>query len=504
MVFFVAVLTCQQYILFDMEQARVLVYEWERIAEQMMRAGGIADFIALFLQQFFLFKVAAAAIMALLLTSVSLCLHKVYIYAAGRSTSLAEKILCCLPAALLFVYTEGKIFFITGHVAILLSSIGLLLATLLIKGNNTSPIQRILKYIGIPLLIIFVGFAAQTAVWPMIAGIFLYSLLYKKDYISAGITVISAVFMVGLGRYTCLAITKDELFSPDIFSYRTQTPTTMVWVWTTFVTLMVVPFLFNKFFSEKVTKHISTACIATIIVVGVTCSTYKAHHDEETNQRLALLHWIYAKDYEPASEFCMEYLTNTYTANIYFKILSETNELENEVGGILKTGDQLIMAPSKIRLVRRHLMSLYYYLGYVSGAQREAFEYNEPSEGMMVPEAVKILALTNIAQGNYSVAEKYINYLSHTLFYSDWAEQQRHFLYNDKAVENDPELGPRRKATAIESVPQIWTTLPYIINQIACVAPELPATNYKKAFLRLGDYNKDTNYESQQQSYIQY
>lgn len=442
--------------------------------------------------------------MALLLTSVSMCLHKVYINAAGRSTSLAEKLLCCLPAALLFVYTEGKIFFISGHVAILISTIGLLLATLLIKGNGTSPIQRIIGAIGILLIILFVGFAAQTAVWPMIASIFLYSLLYKRDYISAGVTVISAFLMVGLARYTCLAVTTNELFNPDIFSYRTRVSTTMPWIWATFVALTVVPFIFNKFLSEKVIKHIATACIAAVIVVGATTSAYKAHHDEDTNERLRLIHWIDTKDYEPASEFCMEYLTNTYTANIYFKILSETNELENEVGGILKTGAQLIMAPSKIRLVRRHLMSLYYYLGYVNGAQREAFEYNEPSEGMMVPEAVKILALTNIAQGNYAVAEKYINYLDHTLFYSDWAKQYRHFLYNDKAVENDTELGPRRKALVIESIPEIKTTLPYIINQIASAAPELPAKNYQKAFLRLGEYNKQTTNENQQQSYIQY
>lgn len=504
MAFFVAVLTCQQYIFFDMEQARVLVYEWERIAEQMMRAGGVADFIALFLQQFFLFKVAAAAIMALLLTSISLCLHKVYIYAAGRSTSLAEKILCCLPAALLFVYTEGKIFFITGHVAILLSSIGLLLATLLIKGNNTSPIQRILRYIGIPLLIIFVGFAAQTAVWPMIASIFLYSLLYKKDYISAGITVISAVLMVGLGRYTCLAITKDELFSPDIFSYRTQIPTTMVWVWLAIIVLSFLPLIVKKFLSEKVVKHIASAIVAAIAVIALTHTAYKAHYDEDSDQRLALQHWIDTKDYEPAMQYCMEHLTNTYISNMYFMMLSETNNLENEVGGILKDGRQLIMTPNNFRHVRRHLMSLYYYLGYVNGAQREAFEYNEPSDGMMVPGCLKILALTNIIQGNYALAEKYLNHLDHTLFYSEWAKQQRHFLYNDKAVENDPELGPRRKTTAIESIPQIWTTHPEIIRQIASVAPELPATNYKKAYLLLGEYEKKNTNENQQQSYIQY
>ena len=108
---------------------------------------------------------------------------------------------------------------------------------------------------------------------------------------------------------------------------------------------------------------------------------------------------------------------------------------------------------------------------------------------MMIPAAVKILAQTNLCQGNYAVAEKYLNYLEHTLFYRDWAKQYRRFLYNDKAVEEDAELGPRRKTLTMESVPERWTTRPHIIRQIANTAPELPASNYYKAFKLLGAYN---------------
>lgn len=498
-VFFVAVLTCQQYILYDIEQSRVLVYEGARIAEQLMRAGGIADFIALFLQQFFLFNVAGAAIMAVLFVLVSMCLNKVYENAIGRSTSLAEKILCCLPAAILFVYTEGKIFFITGHVAILLSAVGLLIGSYLINWKN------IASYILIPLLILFTGFAAQTAVWPMIMGLFLYSLLYKRKYIAAIVIVLSAFLMVGLARYSMLAVTNDELFSPDIYNYRMQSPTVMPWVWAFIVALTVIPFIFSKFISEKITKHIAFAAVIAVAVVGITHSFYKSEHSDETYERIALQRWIDTGEYDKAQEFCIKYISNVYTSNIYFMVLSQQGvELENEVGGLLKEGRQLIMKGSSIRFVRRHLMTLYYYLGYTNGAQREAFEYNEPTEGMMVPAAVKILAQTNIIQGNYALADKYLSYLDHTLFYSDWAQQYRKFLYNDKAVESDPELGPRRKALNIESVPQIWTTLPHVMRQISSVAPELPAANYKKAFLRLGEYSNPTNYDNQQQSYIQY
>lgn len=488
----------QQFILFDIEQSRVLVYESDRIMEQLMRAGGIADFIALFIQQFFLYNVAGAAIMAVLLVLTSVCLNKFYEYAAGRSTSLAEKAICCIPAGLLFVYTECEIFFTTGHVAILLAALSLLLGAYLVNKKN------IATYIILPPLVIFTGFAVQTAVWPMIASLILYSLIYKKNYIAAGEVALSAVLMVGLARFTMLAVTNDELFSPDIFSFRLRTETDMPLIWASFILLTILPLVFNKFVPEKVHNNVIFAIVMAAAVFGITRHYYNEFHDEATFERITLQRWVDTGENQKAMDFCFGHLNNTYTSNIYFMLRSQESELENEVGGLLKEGQQLIMPKSSIRLVRRHLMSLYYYLGYINGAQREAFEYNEPTEGMMVPAAVKILAKTNIIMGNYAAGEKYLNYLDHTLFYSDWANQYRKFLYNDKAVENDSELGPRRKAMYIESVPQMWTTLAHIVRQIAYSAPELPATNYKKAFIRLGDYDTNKNYDNHQQSYIQY
>lgn len=493
--FFVAVLTCQQYFLYDIEQSRVLVYESDKITEQVMKAGGIADFIALFLQQFFIYNVAAAAIMATLFVLTSFSLHKVYSYAVGRQTTLAEDTLCCLPACLLFVYTEGLIIFITGHVAISIASLALLAGVWLLNRNT------IVACALLPILILFVGFATSTAVWPMVIALILYSLLYKRSYIAAVVIAASAALMVALARYTCLALTENELFMPDIYSYRLRTETTMKWIWLTMITVSAVPFLVRRFVSEKVIGHIATAAVMLALVTGVTYKSYQDYHDDFSYERLRLQHWLDTGDYALAQEYCSRSLNTATTSNIYFMIESFTGDIEQEVGGVLTENIQLVASQNSIPTTRRHLMSLYYYLGYVNGAQREAFEYNEPSEGMMVPAAVKILALTNIIQGNYAVAGKYIDHLSHTIFYRDWAEQYRHFLYNDKAVEADPELGPRRKALDIESIPQSYTTIPYIIRQIAYTVPELPAQKYMKAFTRLGEYSKNT-YEAPQQSFI--
>ena len=87
------------------------------------------------------------------------------------------------------------------------------------------------------------------------------------------------------------------------------------------------------------------------------------------------------------------------------------------------------------------------------------------------------------------MADKYLRYLEHTLFYRSWAKQYRALLYDDAAVEADPELGPRRQGLAIESVPARWTTVPHIIRQISHAAPTLPATQYYRALRQTGAFD---------------
>ena len=48
------------------------------------------------------------------------------------------------------------------------------------------------------------------------------------------------------------------------------------------------------------------------------------------------------------------------------------------------------------------------------------------------------MAQCQILNGRYDVAEKYLDILSHSLFYRKWAEDQRQYLRNDEAIASDP------------------------------------------------------------------
>jgi hypothetical protein len=81
----------------------------------------------------------------------------------------------------------------------------------------------------------------------------------------------------------------------------------------------------------------------------------------------------------------------------------------------------------------------YYCIGLVSEAHHLAYE-------LMVqhgyrPENIKLLIKTELINGNYKIAERYINVLKKTFHYNSWAEKYGKMLYNPDLINSDPELG---------------------------------------------------------------
>ena len=89
---------------------------------------------------------------------------------------------------------------------------------------------------------------------------------------------------------------------------------------------------------------------------------------------------------------------------------------------------------------------IYFHLGLVNTAQRFAFEameaipnYNKSAR------VVKRLAETNLINGQYKVAEKYLRMLEKTIFYRPWAQRTLQMLGNEEAINKHPLYGTLRK-----------------------------------------------------------
>lgn len=89
---------------------------------------------------------------------------------------------------------------------------------------------------------------------------------------------------------------------------------------------------------------------------------------------------------------------------------------------------------------------VYWQLGLVNTAQRFAFEAMEaiPNTAKSC-RAIKRLAETNLVNGQYAVARKYLQLLEKTLSYSQWAHRTLPLLGDEKAINNHPVYGRMRQ-----------------------------------------------------------
>ena len=88
----------------------------------------------------------------------------------------------------------------------------------------------------------------------------------------------------------------------------------------------------------------------------------------------------------------------------------------------------------------------FYQLGMINVAQRTVFEAQEAIlDFQKSARCYKRLAQTNLINGNYAVARKYLSALQKTLFYREWANETLQLLGNEEAIAQHPEYGHLRQ-----------------------------------------------------------
>ena len=93
----------------------------------------------------------------------------------------------------------------------------------------------------------------------------------------------------------------------------------------------------------------------------------------------------------------------------------------------------------------------FYQLGMINVAQRTVFEAQEAIlDFQKSGRCYMRLAQTNLINGQYEVARKYLSALQKTLFYHDWANETLPLLGDEAAIARHPEYGRLRKMTYVE------------------------------------------------------
>ena len=376
------------------EQYQLFLFDSSYVWDIVKQPGGVADLLGRFCTQFFLYAWVGTAIIAVLLSIVQLMVLQ--LMGSNKLYGLSF-----IPSALLWLYLLDENALLSGVWAVMLTLFVAWIVMSLTKGW----LQVVLLLIAIPILYYLAG--------PV-----------------------------------CLPIPVDRLWS-GIHYYRM--PKVFPWLlWAAAFSAFVIV-LIGRFFRRKtIIKNLSPIIFHLIFALVAICmgwmvwknANFKAEKVMQYDFMATHQQWnriIETANKEKPNNQIGVTVQNLALAMRGVLLDQMQNYNQNGIVGLLP--DVQSDATSPIPTAEA-----FYQLGMINVAQRTVFEAQEAIlDFQKSGRCYKRLAQTNLINGNYEVARKYLAALQKTLFYRAWANETLPLLGDEKAIANHPEYGRLRK-----------------------------------------------------------
>ena len=376
------------------EQYQLFLFDSTYVWDVVKHPGGVADLLGRFCTQFFLFAWMGAAIIALLLSAVQLLTLCLFRNHGGWTYGLSF-----VPSFLLWLFLLDENALLSGVWAVLLS---LLIAWAIVKLTK-GWVRRVLLIVAIPVLYILVGpVCFPIPIDNLWLGIHYhrYPTVFPWLLWAAAFSVFVIVGMILLIRHRL----KHSSHLLPLTSYLLVAIVMGVLVWKN-----------ANFKAEKVMQYDFMACHQQWNRILETVNAEKPNNQiGVTVQNLALA-----------------------MRGMLLEHMFDYNQ--NSIHGLLPDVKEDATSPMPTA-------EAFYQLGMINVAQRTVFEAQEAIlDFQKSGRCYKRLAQTNLINGQYEVARKYLTALQKTLFYRDWANETLPLLGNEKAIASHPEYGRLRQ-----------------------------------------------------------
>jgi len=423
------------------EQFQLFLTTPDYFLDTISKPGGFADYLGTFLTQFFLFSWLGAAIIALLLMSIQWLIHTI-----GQKIrpSAAWFPLSFIPPLFYWILLCNENFLAGGIISVFL---GLIFWLNYFFIRNT-PARLTYILISIPVLYWLAGgsvifFALGCAI-----------IQWREKGSTPGNVVLSVAVPVILAG--CFLLAKTILpqypfarlvIGTDYFRFPVLYPSGIwiMWIMCLLIPLsfLILPGDFRKKKNEVVTGILLSL---TLVILGgymVAVNTQKSKEDI-----MAYDHFVRMQQWDKAIDRAdRESPSSPLSVACLNLSLCKSGMMSDNMFRYYQNGPEgLIPAFARDFTISMITGEIYYHLGFINTAQRFAFESMESLPNYWKSaRSVKRLAETNLINGQYKVARKYLFILQSTFFYKAWANYVISFLDDEEAIDKHPEWGTLRK-----------------------------------------------------------
>lgn len=421
------------------EQFQLFMFTSDYWINKCMYPGGICEYISEFLTQFYYSQWLGSIILVGALVLVQWLTSRL-IMGTGNRTDWYY--LSYLPAIAVWC-------FLCDENNMLAAVVSLLVVMVVAKGSLC--IRNVyLRWGYILILTPIVYWVAGGLHWLFVCLAVIYELLFwKSEKILYRLSV--CIF------FLCLAFLYPYIASEAIqyplfrlmtgigyYRYPTGVPLTGIIV-CVLLCLTVIASFFVPVSDVKWKKSIKAVQLIVLVILGAVGIYFTS--DWQKEQVMTYDYYVRNRQWNKVIEMAEKKHPETPLEVVCLNLaLGKTGQLgermfqfyQNGVGGLI---------PDFIRDFNSPLIvnEVYYHLGMINTSQRFTFEAMEaiPSYQKSA-RCYQRLAETNIINGDYVLAKKYLTALQHTLFYKKWADEAMSYLFDDKKVDNHPEWGKLR------------------------------------------------------------
>ena len=481
---------CQYFLSYNypfVEQLSFFRFSKEFAFTTLEQPGGVATYIASFLSQFFLLPAIGpliSAVLAVLLTVfLDLSLRQIY-------TDYFLPFLSAIPALVCMWLETDFNYYLSGTVSLLLACMNFWLylksrrmCSLFVRLGGLLLLSWPLYYCLGPNALLMVGLCTLSE-------------LRKSDRNSIwGLLVILVAIACPITLYY-MGIGKDlffQLLPAGYYVDSLPTPSLIYYSWIAVLANVILAKLlavkyalpgnepqpvFNRIIHAAWFVGLQFVAIVALMHGGMkvynSATNYEAKvfdYYSRTGQWMRLLQDKHLRAQKNYMHTCYQNLA-----------LSSLNLMGDKLFACPQTGfSGLFIQWNKTIISSIVLSDVYWQCGNVALAQEMAFEGMIASRDGVNPRLLMRLVQTNLVEGNYPVAEKYINLLADTYSYAAQAEEYRKLLFNDLAVLDDAELGPRKKCMCADGLTSTQSSVEDLNLIIACNPAFTPAFHYYAA-----------------------
>lgn len=438
---FVYLQNSYRYVIYNMEMQHLFLWDAAWCGDILFTVGGLSRLLNEFIVQFFCLPFVGSAVITLFLVAVAVLLWRIC-----RKVWNVRFLfpLCLAPSAYLLISILCFTYNSQNIVDFLLGIVALWIYSLSCCGRNV--LRR--GIIGTVIAAVMYFSAGSVALYFTLCAL-IFDLLSHRDRMWIGIIPVAVVIILGTlsvqetwtdGYKTAFLPVTDYMYKPEnpVFSY-------IGWILT--IVCMVcfrIGKSAGKLLCKAGTRYVLGALLCVLTVVLFAYNIKKLSHIRQ-EQYMTFNYYAEKGQWDRILEDAGRMnLSNFMLMNYVNLALSHTGSLLSHFGDYYQQSPQALCIESDLTQGNLNLLSMIHYqTGNIADAQCMAFQSNQTG---MNGFALQMLVRTNIIYGYYKVAEKYISLLDKTLFYKQWAESQRKYLYADRTVNADAEYGMTRKS----------------------------------------------------------